>query len=229
MDVPEFMRPQGKNQKELIKKTGAVSIYAFQDRLDKDGMCPIEIEGGREAFEKVVAFLKNKFNSKTAVANKSIDRRNKATIFSKETIWIRNMDLPELIGACGKTVQARKAKTGVKSITAWQEPVDKEVMCPIEIRGHPEAVKKAATVIMNMFCGVPDAFRHDIIRVGKPNAHHAYHDSRGQQIRCLKSQQPFDPRIRISILLFQQQDFHFLAARMKQSRRLHVFQRRTRK
>jgi hypothetical protein len=115
----------------LIKKTGAVSIYAFQDGLDKDGMCPIEVEGGREAFEKVVVILKDMFDSKTTVANKSIDWQNRATIFLKGTIWIRNMDVPELIGMCGKTVQALKAKPGVKSFTAWQERVDKEVMCPI--------------------------------------------------------------------------------------------------
>ena len=90
-------------------------------------MCPIEIEGGLEAFEKVVAILKKKFDSKTvAVANKSIDSSNKTSIHAKETVWIRNMDVPELIGPRGKTVQALKAKTGVKSITAWQERVDKE-------------------------------------------------------------------------------------------------------
>jgi hypothetical protein len=156
-DVPEFIGPRGKNQKALIKQTGAKSIYAFQDRLDKDGMCPIEIEGSLEAFEKTVEVLEKKFGSKThCAANGHINSSNDL-VTKNERIWIRNSDVPEMIGPCGKTVKAFKARTGVKSITAWQELVDEEGLCPIDIRGHPEAVKMAATTIMTMFCGIPDA------------------------------------------------------------------------
>jgi len=155
-DVPELIGPGGKHQQALITQSGAISIYAFQERLDKDGMCPIEIQGSQEAFEKAVAILEKKFNQKAQPA-KSHHIFNDT--FTKETIWIRNTDVPDMIGPRGQTVQGLKAETGVKSITAWQERVDESGMCPIEIRGQPEAVKKAAAIIMNMFCGVPDTSR----------------------------------------------------------------------
>lgn len=159
--IPELIGPRGKNQKELIAKTRAISIYAFQDRLDKDGMCPVEVQGNRDSFEKVVDILKKKFNSDTKIDTSPRVRLH--DVSAKETIWIRNKDVPDMIGLQGKTIQGLKTETGVKSITAWQDRVKDDGMCPVVVRGNSEAVKKAATTIMNMFCGIPDESYYPLV------------------------------------------------------------------
>jgi hypothetical protein len=143
--VPEMIGPGGTNQRNLIAKSGALSVYAHQNKLDKDDMCPISVHGSHESFEKVVAILEKRFGPKPPQA-----------VEAKQTIWISNKDVPDMIGSRGATVQRIKQETGAKSITARQDLVDKEGMCPIIIQGSPEAVKKASTSIMNMFCGVTE-------------------------------------------------------------------------
>ena len=145
--VAEMIGPGGKNQRALIAKSGASSVFAHQDRLDKDDMCPVSVHGSHESFEKVVALLENKFSPMKPVKTEE----------AKQTVWICNRDVPDMIGSRGATVKRMIQQTGAKSITARQDLVNEEGMCPIVIQGHQEAIKKAATSIMNMFCGVTEA------------------------------------------------------------------------
>ena len=140
--IPEMIGARGKNQRALIEKSGALSVYASQDKLDKFEMCPVSVHGSTEAFHKAVDILEKKFNPK-------IEKRQDG----RETVWINNSDVPDLIGPGGTTVKRLRQECGVLSITAWQEYVNEKGMCPVDIRGSRESVKNAATRITNMFCG----------------------------------------------------------------------------
>ena len=52
--VSEMIGHGGKNQQSLIRESGVTAIYAFQDKLDSHGWCPIEIQGNSNAFKKAV-------------------------------------------------------------------------------------------------------------------------------------------------------------------------------
>lgn len=153
-DVPELIGARGINMRALIAQTKATSIYAFQDRLDENVMCPVEVTGSRGAFGEVVRILKDKFEKNRDQPSKQLVSKRS---FIKKLVFIPNADVPELIGPRGMAIQKMIAQLRVKSITALQENVGADGMCPIEIKGiAPEAVANAAETIISMFSGTPD-------------------------------------------------------------------------
>jgi hypothetical protein len=151
--VPELIGPGGKNQRSLLAATGASTIYAFQEKVDKHGWCPIEIQGSLEVFKKAAELIENRLGHNIApTQQKSVV--SKEGLPAVKVIWILNRHVPALIGPRGEDIKRLKAETGVKSITAWQEKADEDDMCPVHVKGSPECVKKAAAYIERLFDGI---------------------------------------------------------------------------
>jgi hypothetical protein len=161
--VPEMIGHGGKYQRSLIRKSGATTIYAFQDKLDSHGWCPIKIYGDGTAFQKVVELLEKRLGHKLKKPNVPAPARPGSTKFKPQQeadfgqvickkLWISNHDVPELIGPEGRNIQALKTKSGVVSISAWQEFAE-DGMCPVDIKGTAKCVQKAARYIELLFDG----------------------------------------------------------------------------
>jgi KH domain len=135
--VALFLGHEGKNHRALTKKSGATSIYVFQEKRDEHGWCPVEIFGSSDAFEKAVALIEK------LLGNQLLQPRQ----LTVKIIWIRNRDAPALIGPFGRNIKKLIEATGAILVWAYQEYEDEYGMCPVCIKGSPESVKKVASFI----------------------------------------------------------------------------------
>eukprot|EP00977_Amphora_coffeiformis_P000341 scaffold96_cov172-Amphora_coffeaeformis.AAC.5 len=142
-DIPRLIGANGLVNKRRMFKLGAKYIYAEQGLVDSKGRCPVRIEGTLETIQ-----IKREFDTwdSDLVYSKAVEEA-----LSKETVWILNDDVPELIGPCGTNIKALIRMTGAKSTTAWQDRVDSEGFCPIVIQGPAKSVDSAADEIRNMY------------------------------------------------------------------------------
>jgi hypothetical protein len=135
--VALFLGHEGKNHRALTRKSGATSIYVFQEKRDEHGWCPVEIFGSSDACKKAVALIEK------LLGNQLLQPRQ----LTVKIIWIQSRDAPALIGHFGRNIKEIIEATGVILVWAYQEYEDENGMCPVCIKGSPESVKKAASFI----------------------------------------------------------------------------------
>ena len=146
-DVPELIGPKGRNIQKMKQDTGATQIYAYQDHVDESGMCPVEIDGTQSAIRATIWLIEQKFPLTRHAHRAFHSTRDDATLAS-HTIFIKNADVPSLIGQKGKSIQSLIVESGAQTIYAHQDRIDKNnMMCPIEIRGTKRSIQKAETMI----------------------------------------------------------------------------------
>jgi KH domain len=157
-DVPDVIGKRGKNRRRVMDETGVNNIYAYQDRVTDDGMCPIERMGNPKAVQNAVAQIEEK------VIHKHLPWVIKQQAAATTGItWILDADVPEFIGPRGRHVQKPQAKTGVSCISAMQGQVNEAGMCPIHIKGSNDALQRAIAEIEGRFGGMATA------RESRPN------------------------------------------------------------
>jgi rubrerythrin len=163
-DVPRLIGPSGANVQGLKDETGTSYIYADQDKVDSGGQCPVRIGGVPEAVHKAAAMIKEQFIDQGDLRRQESTIQNKGNSSQKATVLILNADVPELIGPRGSNVQSMKRETGVVSITAWQERVGSDGMCPIEVKGSQDAVRVAVAEIVERFYGQEISPPEELVR-----------------------------------------------------------------
>lgn len=149
-DVPELIGPSAKHIHELRHETGAKSIYAYAEHADQNGMCPVQIQGTPATIRAAVAAIEQRFPRLLIKDASSQQQHYEKNTVSTE-LFIQDSAVAELIGPCGTGVQALIKQTGVDTIYADQERLNQFNWCPVEIRGSPDSVAKAAAMISHYY------------------------------------------------------------------------------
>lgn len=157
--IPKMIGYRGVDVHAMVNETGVDSIFANQSKLNEHGECPVAVTGPADNVEVACAKILEKYGEHHPIESNlpEEDQRNYNVPYIRKTVWILNTDVPDLIGPGGCEIRTMIQRTGVQSITAWQNSLSSDgLLCPIEIKGYPDRVEQAAYEIVQEYQGLYD-------------------------------------------------------------------------